>query len=289
MKYIFKTIICLFFAMFTTITYAQGLPGAAQGEEGEKYLKAGEIDKAIDSFKAAVNLGHFFSLYDLGNIYRDEMGDYSKAIDYFNQYIAAFIEWKKGGIDHNDSLCISSMYISNGNFYLADGDKHGLEMDVAKVVMYYEKALKYDAAQREEIFSLGLKFMMGAFGLPQDEKRAIHLYRRAYEYGRKETAFDLGLCYKYGWGVDKDYQTAIKWFATVLQNEKDHAGALGELGDCYYNGLGVETNYTKAFQYLNKAAEMDDELAMRHLAQYYEDQAKDEKKAFFGSVAIVRG
>jgi TPR repeat protein len=60
------------------------------------------------------------------------------------------------------------------------------------------------------------------------------------ERGNARAQYNLGLCYKNGEGVEKDYVEAVKWFRKAA--EQGHAGSQFMLGARYYYGEGVEKN-----------------------------------------------
>ena len=79
--------------------------------------------------------------------------------------------------------------------------------------------------------------------------------------------FDLGTCYYYGHGVNKDYRIAFSWLKKAA--DKNYADACNWTGYCYENGYGVEKNYTQAVSYYNKAIDLGNINAMLKLGICY--------------------
>ena len=70
--------------------------------------------------------------------------------------------------------------------------------------------------------------------------------------GESSSQFQLGWLYEEGYGVTKDYRTAIKWYR--LAAEQGYAYAQTDLGQMYQMGKGVQKNYIKAYMWFNIAA-----------------------------------
>ena len=76
---------------------------------------------------------------------------------------------------------------------------------------------------------------------------ALKEWRPLAEKGHSESQFVLGLLYRNGKGVEKDFSTAIKWY--LLAAENGHAKAQAKLGYMYVNGEGVNKNYVRAYMW----------------------------------------
>src|SRR6185312_572564 len=68
-------------------------------------------------------------------------------------------------------------------------------------------------------------------------------YHRAAEQGHDSTQYNLGVCYEYGTGVEKDEQKAVELYKKAA--EQGDAGAQCNLANGYYNGTGVEKDEQK--------------------------------------------
>ena len=58
-----------------------------------------------------------------------------------------------------------------------------------------------------ELYVLGKKYFD-----EKDYPTAVKLYLMAAEQNCSDAAYDLGLCYENGWGVNKDLAEAMKWY-----------------------------------------------------------------------------
>ena len=61
----------------------------------------------------------------------------------------------------------------------------------------------------------------------------------------------MGTCYKFGWGVEINYDIAMKWYLTAAGNGSGEG--MYELGEWYrFGGHGVEKDLEKARQWYEK-------------------------------------
>ena len=79
------------------------------------------------------------------------------------------------------------------------------------------------------------------------------------EGGDPFAQYNLGVMYNNGWGVLQDYKTAVKLYR--LAAEQGSAFAQSSLGVMYYNGRGVSQDNTIAHMWFNIEATDGDKLA----------------------------
>ena len=77
-----------------------------------------------------------------------------------------------------------------------------------------------------------------------------YLLKRA-THGDANSQYKLGLCYKEGEDIERNYEEAVKWFTKAANS--NHAKALKELGYCYLRGVGVEKSVERALSLYEKA------------------------------------
>jgi TPR repeat protein len=97
---------------------------------------------------------------------------------------------------------------------------------------------------------------------------ALGDYKDAAAEGNSNGEAGLGLLYRNGWGVDKDYAEANEWY----RKSAEQGNAVGErlLGDAYYAGEGVDKDYSEAVKWYLKSAEQGDAVGEANLAAMYE-------------------
>ncbi|KAI9263958.1 hypothetical protein EDC94DRAFT_606616 [Helicostylum pulchrum] len=128
--------------------------------------------------------------------------------------------------------------------------------DVNKALYWAKKSAKNE--NEESYIFLGLFYSVGKDIAP-DYKEAIKWFEKAYNTGRVPPAsLHLGLLYKGGIGVERNYTTALRLFKKYISYNVDENGlAYCLMGQIYLDGDdGVSQNYIKAFKCLLKAYEL---------------------------------
>jgi len=119
----------------------------------------------------------------------------------------------------------------------------------------------------EEMNRLGDDYYYGRNGKSQSYIEAVKWFRKAAEQGYAEAQNNLGYCYEYGQGVEKNLAEAVSWYRKAA--EQGHAAAQTNLGGCYKQGYGVEQNFTEAVSWYRKAAEQGNAVAQGNLGVCY--------------------
>ena len=135
-----------------------------------------------------------------------------------------------------------------------------------KVVELYLKAAEQGNAVAQ--YNLGLCYYIG-YGAERNYEEAAKWWTAAAENGHYAAQTNLGMCYYNGEGVDRDPSEAVKWWTAAA--EQDHVESQYELADCYHTGDGVEQNEAEAVKWWAKAAENGNTDAMVYLAWQYFD------------------
>jgi hypothetical protein len=79
-----------------------------------------------------------------------------------------------------------------------------------------------------------------------------HWYERAHAAGHPKATLQLGFCYYYGNGVERDYAKAFELFGEGA--EKGCTYAMYWIGQCYWKGHGVKEDMPTAIEWNRKAA-----------------------------------
>lgn len=87
------------------------------------------------------------------------------------------------------------------------------------------------------------------------------------EAGDKEAQYDLAYMYFNGEGVERDYQTAVKWYLASAQQNYEYAEEM--MAMVYYSGYGVPQDYGKAKQWLELLISKNNPKAQNLLATMY--------------------
>jgi tetratricopeptide (TPR) repeat protein len=118
--------------------------------------------------------------------------------------------------------------------------------------------------------------------LDKDAQRDVFaVFRRGAHRGNINAMHNLGLCYRNGWGVAKDYANAHEWYQKAANQGYD--SAMFEVGLLYQvGGSGVAKDYAKAREWYEKAANKNDPNAMVNIGFLYDKGrgvTKDDVKA----------
>ena len=88
-------------------------------------------------------------------------------------------------------------------------------------------------------------------------------FKKAAEQGDADAQYSLGVAYENGYGVEKNYREAVKWYEESAK--QGDADAQYSLGVHYYNGTGVIQNYKKAYAMYLMAQANGNENALNFL------------------------
>ncbi len=99
--------------------------------------------------------------------------------------------------------------------------------------------------------------------------------------GNPEAQFQLGYCYRQGYGVRRNHKSATKWWR--LAAAQKNVDAIGSLAMCYFSGRGVDEDKAEALRLWKLAAEQGDVQALSAMARCYsrgDGVAQDKEEAF---------
>ncbi|WP_051908530.1 tetratricopeptide repeat protein [Candidatus Odyssella acanthamoebae] len=133
-----------------------------------------------------------------------------------------------------------------------------------ELIQLKEKAGKNDPQAQ---FEMGQCYLFGK-GVDKDLNQAVEWYRKAAENNYAAAQYNLGQCYLFGKGVDKDLNQAVEWYRKAAEN--NHAAAQYNLGQCYLFGKGVDKDLNQAVEWYRKAAEQNHAAAQYSLGWCYD-------------------
>lgn len=135
-------------------------------------------------------------------------------------------------------------------------------------------------ADADEQYNIGRKYYDGS-GMNKDYESAVKWFCRAADKGSVKAQSALGECYYNGLGTAQNYEAAAKYY--TLAAVSGYAEAQTALGECYASGMGVPKDSGKAIQWWMKAAGQGDAQAQAALGYCYYGGygvAQSYKKAF---------
>ena len=114
--------------------------------------------------------------------------------------------------------------------------------------------------------NLGNMYYWG-YGVERDYAEALRWYRKSADQGDATAQNNLGKMYYWGDGVKKDYAEAVRWYKKSADQGKDSAQY--NLGFMYKNGYGVEKDAAEAVRWYRKSAEQGCASAQYNLGNMY--------------------
>lgn len=109
-------------------------------------------------------------------------------------------------------------------------------------------------------YSLGVSYREGN-GVDRDYGRAVVWWRRSAGQGHASAQSALGFMYANGQGVSKDFAQAVEWYRRAA--EQGIARARFNLGVLYANGQGVARDDVEAYKWMSLAAALEEAAAAR--------------------------
>jgi TPR repeat protein len=193
-----------------------------------------------------------------------------------------FLSWIHSSTNSSAQLCLAIMYDLNSG--------------VIKNQEEIMKLLKSSADQGNPYaqYELGFEHLhtYNNYG------EACKWLKLSADTGNSYALSELGDCYRYGWGVSKDWKMALKMYEqSALKNNHygqhklgefyyhnknyhealkwymksmdKHDESLNKIGCMYHNGLAFQRNYKTAFKYYTLAAKKGNSYAYANLGLLY--------------------
>lgn len=109
---------------------------------------------------------------------------------------------------------------------------------------------------------LGICYKKG-YGVSKNYDLAYSNFLESSKEGYAEAHLNLGKCYMKGKGVARDFKTAVHYFS--LSVDQDFPEAKCYLGICYFYGYGIRQDIEKAMDLISSAAEQGNKQAQKQL------------------------
>jgi len=157
------------------------------------------------------------------------------------------------------AYCLGVMYESG----------QGVEKNLDQAIITYRKAAQLGSQNaRDALKRIGANFSVETANFETSDPRLNDVYRRATG-GDSDSMDELGISYENGWGVNKDYKQAVRWYRQAAQ--AGNARGMGHLGAMFLKGYGVEKDYQQALNWSRKAADAGDSTGLCSLSTMYLD------------------
>ena len=222
---------------------------------GEQYYNnnsTGHLQKAIECYQKAANLGLPIAQIKLGDCYYDGKGliqNYEKAFEWYQ--LAA----NQGNPEAQNNI---------GYCYYSG---KGVEKNIKLAIKWYRCAAEQGFAKAQN--NLANRYYNGD-GFAPNYCEAVKWYKEASEQGFADASDSLGDCYYNGQGIGKDYDKAINLYRVAAQ--KGIARSQYKLACHYLNGLRGDIDKESAKWWLSKAAAQGYIKAQRKLDKLNQEE-----------------
>ena len=150
----------------------------------------------------------------------------------------------------------------------------GIEKDLKKAFELYQKAANLNNMYGCQ--NLAVMYNDGTY-VKQDYVIAYKWYLKGAELGNAASMNMVGQYNLHGRGRDKDYATAAKWYKKAIETNPNLGSAYCNLGYCYEFGYGVEKDYNKALELYEKSANLGNETGKNNLKNLKDKMANEQK------------
>lgn len=141
-------------------------------------------------------------------------------------------------------------------------------IDTAQAVFAsLEKKKNITTEKVEYWFQKGADYDFARNGVKQDDVKAFEYYLKAARNGHAIAQYNVGVCYNFGKGVEKNYNLSLMWYHRAA--EQGCVWAFHNLGYCYEAGLGVTQDYVEALKWYNMAAEKGYTSSICNIGNFY--------------------
>lgn len=197
------------------------------------------IEKAIDLYISAANLGNADAMYRLGELYEGELCVSQGAEE-------LSVSWYKAAADFGH-----------------EGAKRRLEEIERESYLTLSPVKRAAALYRD-----GMAAMDASQADGPDVRKAARCFLHAAQIGHIDAMYEMGKLYDKGPDFPIDPEKAAKYYRDAA--ERGHVAAMTALGELYENGVGVDCSYEEALKWYQKGADVNNGDALVHLGYMYE-------------------
>lgn len=210
---------------------------------GSKYPK--DPARALELYKHAASLGDSEGQYNIGRYYYDGIA--------VRKDLAQALKWYTAAADNGDGDGEAQRMVG----YIYENGS-GVDIDLRRALAYYKKAqankthdADADVERVQELLSADFNKVRGWYDKGytayqnRDYYEATEWLQKAAVVGYAPAQNLYAVCYRNGYGVDKDVDEAFRWYTRAATN--GHAEAQMTLGGFYASGdCGVAPDFEKA-------------------------------------------
>ncbi len=246
--------------VFLTSLLILSLAHAGEIEEGIRYFRNGEYDKAAVLARSRQTENSAEAQYYVGIMHRDGLGGVEKHRD-----IAAW--WLEKAATKNylpAQYALAQLHAENKNS----------DSELKKAFYWYERAAEngHPLAQ----YKMAEHLMSSWQRTPEQTREAVKWYELSARNGQAFAANRLAHLYERGKDIPKDEKQARYWAETSAKLNDPDGMAL--LGNFFIHGTGGPADIEKGLELIMKAARTGDPDAQYNLAEYYRKLDRSEQR-----------
>ena len=252
-------------------------------ELGKNYEENGDLSHAIDVWVKSAYGGYVSAQYKLCHVYMQQA-----------QWWSMLVKGKENKLAQTGIVELATSIISNvqgqqlavdnttkqeedAEAYFQEGMQYYTREEYEQAVTLFKKAAMLGHASAQ--YQLGLCYYWGV-GIQKDYTQATFVLRDASLQGDSRAQYLLGWCMYYGQGVERNVNSAVSLFMKSAEQNNSEAQCM--LGVCYYDGNGFSQDYTQAVKWFRESAVQGYNYAQCLLGNCYYDGkgvAQDYKQA----------
>ncbi len=228
------------FAQYELALYYFNLGNATEGKKESDY------NLGLNYFEMAAAQGYFRAYHGIAKRY----------------YIGQGVE-QNGKLAEKYFKIAAEMGYGRAMLYLGDiyfRGELGVEANISYGIEWYKKAFEHHQFNDYTINQIARHYSQEGNG---NNEEALNWWHIGERHKFPSSLGNLGWAYRYGHGVDVDYQTAIAYYQKGIAAGSANGYEERNLGEMYLNGYGVAVDKNIAHSWYEKAAEKGDDDAKK--------------------------
>lgn len=235
--------------------YFKEIPHASDDNKKGKYF-----ENAIHSFTQAAENGYPIGYFYIGKLYYARDAERDTIIEAANNFSKA----ANNGISRAVAPLVKAIE-----------ELCGIRVEQEFLINSLMKNYSSIGALFNDLGECYISFGEGE----KEKKKGLPLLKTALDIGFTYAMFNIGCCYYYGYGVEKNFAIAIDFLKrAAAQGIPDAYTVLGKI---YQQGIGKKQNFEKAASCFYIAAKNGSSTALALMGEYYLDGLGDDEEEGF--------
>ncbi|MBE6074259.1 MAG: hypothetical protein E7202_06980 [Selenomonas ruminantium] len=238
---------------------------------------SGNLGEAFAWFKKSAENGFSWGMYNLGMAYQNSWGTVKDDTKAFTWYKRAYEQGLAAaayriGLCYEDGRGVPKADRKTAEKWFkiaADAGDEDAQAKLTEIRKIQDMIGEANSNDSFAAYEMGLRFEEGR-GVDQDYAAAQEYFLQAAANGHVEAQIKVGQYYRDG-TVTRDLVRACQWFSNAAMQQSAEGQFL--YGLSLMNGMGTEVNKKEALKWIGKASEQGYDKASRYLAKYQEENS----------------